>query len=509
MIDFEEMMWMGGENVENMKIAAVYIRVSTEDQVEYSPDAQLVELKKYAKIHGYLIPEEYVFIDQGISGKNTARRESFNEMIGVAKGKPKPFDVVLVWKFSRFARNREDSVVYKSMLRKQLGIQVISISEPVGEDKMSVIIEAMIEAMDEYYSINLAEEVRRGMSEKARRGELQAVASFGYKVEENQLIPIEKEAIFVREMFTRYLNGEGFFGIAKWLNGMGVRTHRGGKFENRTVEYILRNPVYVGRLRWNPVGKTGRDFENENILVVQSTHSPLVDVEIWDRVQERMKIQKKVRKKGGKPDVFKKDWLSGVVRCSGCGGTLVFTKPHYFKCNQYGKGACETSQHIHRDLLHEAILEQLSVDCTSDFGVECRVIEGKSSGIDEIGLLEKALGQVNRKKERLREAYLSGSETVEEYVEMRSVLDGEEARLSGELEGVRAKGGEKSEGGIEDILEEMRGKCSDNGKNRKNMGSFLSGRTMEEKISVMGEILEECIFDKGTMELKMVYRVEL
>ena len=79
--------------------------------------------------------------------------------------------MILLWKFSRFARNREDAIVYKSMLRKQLGIEVVSISENVGDDKMSVLIEAMIEAMDEYYSINLAEEVKRGMTEKVSRGE--------------------------------------------------------------------------------------------------------------------------------------------------------------------------------------------------------------------------------------------------------------------------------------------------------------------------------------------------
>lgn len=106
------------------------------------------------------MPKEFIFLDEGISGRNAAKRPAFNEMIALAKRKPKPFDVILVWKYSRFARNREDSVVYKSMLRKDLNIDVVSISEDVGDDKMSVLFEAMIEAMDEYYSINLAEEVK-------------------------------------------------------------------------------------------------------------------------------------------------------------------------------------------------------------------------------------------------------------------------------------------------------------------------------------------------------------
>ncbi len=152
-----------------MKIAAAYVRVSTEDQTELSPTSQIKQIREYAKNHGYIVPNEFVFADEGISGKNTQKRPAFNRMIGLAKTKPKPFECILLWKYSRFARNREDSIVYKSMLRKQLGIDVISISENLGDDKMSILIEALIEAMDEYYSINLAEEVKRGMTERVSK----------------------------------------------------------------------------------------------------------------------------------------------------------------------------------------------------------------------------------------------------------------------------------------------------------------------------------------------------
>ena len=112
-----------------MKTAAAYIRVSTEDQTEFSPDSQLKAVRKYADEHNMIIPNEFIFIDEGISGRKADKRPSFQQMIGTAKLRPKPFDVILLWKFSRFARNREDSIVYKSMLRTQCGIDVISISE--------------------------------------------------------------------------------------------------------------------------------------------------------------------------------------------------------------------------------------------------------------------------------------------------------------------------------------------------------------------------------------------
>ena len=169
-----------------MKVAAAYIRVSTDDQLEYSPDSQLEKIRLYAERNQILLPKEFIFVDEGISGRKTKNRPAFNEMIGLAKRKPKPFDVILVWKFSRFARNREDSIVYKSMLRKEHNIDVVSVSEDIGDDKLSILIEAIIEAMDEFYSINLAEEVKRGMTEKAKRGGVLSIPGFGYKVENGE-----------------------------------------------------------------------------------------------------------------------------------------------------------------------------------------------------------------------------------------------------------------------------------------------------------------------------------
>ena len=186
-----------------MKIAACYIRVSTDDQLEFSPDAQLRAMKKYCDDNNLLLPNEFIFMDEGISGRNAKKRPAFQNMIKIAKTKPKPFDVILVHKFDRFARNREDSVVYKSLLRSELGIQVVSITENIGDDKMGIIMESMLEAMAEYYSLNLSDEVKKGMSEKAKKGGVQTKPSFGYKVENNQFIPDERSEEHTSELQSR------------------------------------------------------------------------------------------------------------------------------------------------------------------------------------------------------------------------------------------------------------------------------------------------------------------
>ena len=93
------------------RIAAAYIRVSTDDQVELSPASQLVEIRKWASANGYIVPDEFVFVDEAKTGRKVTGRDDFRRLIGTAKQKPKPFDAILLWKFSRFARYRDDAVL--------------------------------------------------------------------------------------------------------------------------------------------------------------------------------------------------------------------------------------------------------------------------------------------------------------------------------------------------------------------------------------------------------------
>ena len=147
------------------KNACAYIRVSTDKQEELSPDAQKRLILEYCKKNNLTIMSEHIFVENGISGKKADKRPQFQRMIALAKQKEHPFDVILVWKFSRFARNQEESIVYKAMLQR-VGVEVVSISEPIIDGPFGSLIERIIEWMDEYYSIRLSGEVMRGMTEK-------------------------------------------------------------------------------------------------------------------------------------------------------------------------------------------------------------------------------------------------------------------------------------------------------------------------------------------------------
>lgn len=241
----------------DLKLAAVYIRVSTDEQTELSPESQLETIRAYAEKSGYIIPEEYVFIDAGISGRSAAKRPRFNDMIAAAKQQEHPFDVILLWKFSRFARNQEESIVYKAMLRKSR-VDVVSVSEPIIEGPFGSLIERIIEWMDEYYSIRLSGEVKRSMTVNAQRGVRQTAPPFGYMAGPKggpSMVPEPAEADIIRECFSRYASGEIVWTLVSDLNARGIVTHRGGAIENRTIMYWLQNPVYIGKTAGRPPGR--------------------------------------------------------------------------------------------------------------------------------------------------------------------------------------------------------------------------------------------------------------
>lgn len=405
-----------------MKIAAAYIRVSTEDQIEYSPDSQIKKIKEYAQSHSLMIPDEYIFIDEGISGRHAEKRPEFMKMIGLAKTKPKPFDVILLWKFSRFARNRQDAILYKSMLRKDCGIDVISITEQLSDDPTSILIEALLEAMDEYYSINLAQEVKRGMTEKFSRGGIVSIPSFGYNVVDGNYVPDETKAPIVQMIFRDFADGMPYKQIAQKLNAMGVRTNRGNLFENRTVEYILSNVVYIGKIKWNPDGKIRGDrfHRNENIPVVDSDHQPIISEELFYRVQDRIKEIKSTHTRYSRHE-YADFMLKGLLRCSDCGSTLVLSaRGQGVQCHKYSKGQCHTSHYVSLNIITDAVINQLEEDIQyGDLTIEVNRRHETDQPIDAVSAL---LVAEKKKLQRVKEAYEAGIDTIEEYKINKSAI---------------------------------------------------------------------------------------
>lgn len=285
-----------------MQKAAAYIRVSDERQDEFSPDSQLKLIREYCAQNHFELLENHIFYDDGISAKNAERRKEFCRMIEAAKSLSHPFDAIIVWKYSRFARNQEESIIYKSLLRKH-GVKVISVSEPMSDDPFSSLVERIIEWMDEYYVVRLSGEVKRGMIEKALRGQLNNSPPIGYILKGKSLFIDAEEAKIIKLIFSEFNKGSNTAEVARHLNEQGYRTRNNKLFEGRSVRYILRNPIYTGYIRWSKDGRmaSNRHFNSENFIVVKGEHEPIISDKEFDAAQMRLsRLSKKQKKSAGR-----------------------------------------------------------------------------------------------------------------------------------------------------------------------------------------------------------------
>lgn len=411
------------------KTGAAYIRVSTDKQEELSPDAQKRLILQYAKTHNILISPENIYFEKGISGRSVSKRPAFQTMIAKAKSKEHPFDVILVWKFSRFARNQEESIVYKSMLQRD-HVEVVSISEPVIEGPFGSLIERIIEWMDEYYSIRLSGEVLRGMTEKALRGGYQAVPPYGYTY--TGKFPPEvnpSQAAVVRHIYGDFLSGKTCTAIARELNTLGICTAKGNPFEPRTIKYILENPFYCGKIRWNYTKHGGERKSPENWIITEGSHEALVSESEWLSAQAQIE-------KGsfpGRPRDVKscRHWLSGILKCSSCGASLGFnSRGGYFQCWKYCKGMCSISHSVSVKIIESNVIAGLKASVLShDMKYNLPQKQNQNDFKDELHLLNKQYKKLLEKEQRIQDAYENGIDTLEEYSVKKARIHGEKKSL--------------------------------------------------------------------------------
>ncbi|BCJ98077.1 recombinase family protein [Anaerocolumna chitinilytica] len=426
-----------------LQIAALYIRVSTDKQEELSPDAQKRLLLEYASKNDMSVPEEFIFIEGGISGKKADKRPKFQQMIALAKSKDQPIDVILVWKFSRFARNQEESIVYKSLLKKN-NVDVVSISEPLIDGPFGSLIERIIEWMDEYYSIRLSGEVFRGMSENALRGGYQASPPLGYKVLHSGEPPviIPEEAELIKLIFQKYVyEGYTFYQIAKYMNSLGYKTKSGGDFERRSIEYIIQNPTYAGYSPWNRTeSETKKAKDKSEWIIEKGEHVPIISEDLFEQAMQR--FTKEYIPKNARPESEYKHWLSGVVKCAHCGRSMIASKVKHsqymhFSCNGYAKGKCKYCNSISESKLLPFIFDTLTkVITTGD--VEYSVIR-KREEIPEYLLLEQQLLKLIEKEKRVKNAYLNGVDTLEEYKQNKTLIQKEQESIQAQIDADKAR----------------------------------------------------------------------
>lgn len=481
-------------NIANMKVACAYIRVSTDKQEELSPDAQKRLLIDYAKKHNMSLLAENIYIDNGISGKKADKRPEFMKMISLAKSKEHPFDIILVWKFSRFARNQEESIVYKSLLKKN-NVEVVSISEPLIDGPFGSLIERIIEWMDEYYSIRLSGEVLRGMTEKALRGGYQSSLPLGYKMNKDTGIPYiyEDEAIIVKKIYNDYISGHSYLEIARELNALGYTTKRGAAFEGRTVEYILSNPFYYGAIRWNRQKHDDHTIKDiSEWIIVMGKHPAIIDKETWDEVQHLMALRSRPYK--ARAAGHMKHWLGGIVKCSNCGASLMAgLNATRYQCGNYNKGKCSRSHYIKTAALEQAIYEAFErvLDGSMDLHYELKKSPNDGNTTDRDMILNQ-MSKLCDKEARIKQAYRDGIDTIDEYKENKQIIDNERKALEAQLDSLKTSEADSSDEMLQNITSVL-GIIKDTSKDTLTRANAIRS------------VVDHCVYDKENDKLEVYF----
>ena len=408
---------------------ALYARVSSEKQdTDLSISAQLRALREYAAKNGNRVVRE--FVDEAETGR-TATRPAFREMISVARRPGKSFERILVWKYSRFARSREDSIIYKAMLKKA-GVTVVSINEPFDDTPTGRLLEAIIESLDEFYSDSLGEEVTRGMRESVSRGfYLSSKAPYGYRKvkvrdgnKERTKLELEPAAAsIVADIFDGIINGKGLTEIVRELNARGIPSPKNKGWGKTGVYIILTNEIYTGVFVWGKNSKRG----NEPIRT-ESVCPPIINRETFLKVQSMMK--ERMPKRVHPRRVSSPFLLSGIAYCGHCGKALVgrYAKNGefaYYVCgtlDKKGSGSCP-SKYLNSGRLESLVIKQIKERIlTRDnlINLVRMVNEEMDSAMqsyqNELELISGMITDINHRLERLYDAIEIGKLNLDDVV---------------------------------------------------------------------------------------------
>lgn len=489
------------ETLSERKTGAIYIRVSTDKQEELSPDAQLRLLMDYAKNNHTDIPMEYIFQDNGISGRKANKRPAFQQMIALAKSKEHPIDTIIVWKFSRFARNQEESIVYKSLLKKN-NVDVVSVSEPLIDGPFGSLIERIIEWMDEYYSIRLSGEVMRGMTQNALRGHYQGDAPIGYQSPGNKKPPKKDPKtiqipIMMKDLL---LSGSSLLQIARKLNEHGYRTKHGNLWDARGVRYVLENPFYAGISRWNYTNRGRQLKPADEVIYTKGNWEPLWDKATLEEIKKHLAMN--MRKTKSRDVSAAKHWLSGLLICSSCGGTLAYSgtkNSRGFQCWKYTKGFCNESHYIGIRPIEKMVIEYLENILHSPAIVYTVISSASADADSKLADLEKQLQKVENKEKRIKAAYLNEIDSLEEYKANKAALLKERAAIEKNIKLLTISNTDMSK-------EEMDKKM------KQNISALLTvlqddSADYVQKGNMMRNVVDHIVFDRGNTSLDMFLKL--
>lgn len=363
-----------------------YTRVSTAMQIDgYSLDAQKARMKSFADYNSYEIVGEYE--DAGKSGKSIEGRLQFSQMMDDIKSGKDGVSYVLVFKLSRFGRNAAD-VLSTLQVMQDFGVNLICVEDGIDSSKdAGKLMISVLSAVAEIERENIRVQTMEGRIQKAREGKWNGgFAPYGYKLVNGCLEINEEEAEAIRVIFEQYVDtNTGANGISKYLEDHGIHKiiRQNGKtplFDAALIRKILRNPVYCGKIAYGrrkteKIHGTRNDYhlvEQDNYLLTDGIHKPIVSEELWQSAQVKLLAQSKKYERVNGKDI-KVHLLSGIVKCPVCGAGMYGNKSvkhkkdgtkykdfYYYGCKHRNMNRgykCDYKKQINEELLDNSVSE--------------------------------------------------------------------------------------------------------------------------------------------------------
>lgn len=448
-----------------------YTRVSTAMQIDgYSLDAQKSRMKAFADYNGYEIVGEYE--DAGKSGKSIEGRLQFNQMMEDIKSGKDGVSYVLVFKLSRFGRNAAD-VLSTLQVMQDFGVNLICVEDGIDSSKdAGKLMISVLSAVAEIERENIRVQTMEGRIQKAREGKWNGgFAPYGYKLVDGELVINEEEAEAIRVIFDQYVNtNTGANGIAKYLEDHGIHklVRQNGKtplFDASLIRKILKNPVYCGKIAYGrrkmeKIHGTRNDYhlvEQDNYLLADGVHKPIVSEELWQSAQVKLLAQAKKYERINTGKDTKVHLLSGIVKCPVCGAGMYGNKSvkhkkdgtkykdfFYYGCKHRNMNRgykCDYKKQINEELLDNSVSE-IIIKLVSNPKFASMMQDKINMQVDttaieqELANYEKQLRQAYGVKSKLIEEIDSLDPDDRHYINRKADLDNRLYNMYDKIEGI-------------------------------------------------------------------------
>ena len=406
-------------NLKDQQIAAIYIRVSTDAQESKgtSPQSQLEDCSQCAREQGYTVPANLIFMEQALGAD--PERPKLLELLRLVESKK--VHAVIIYDVSRLARDTLMQLIFAVKCREN-GVELVFVKSPSGTDTDSNFMRTMEGFFSEKEREKTLERTERGKMVIAKSGRLPhgcGKGLYGYNYDPNKKVRTinETEAEVIKEIYESYLGGGTFFGIAERLNQEGKLTQNGSFWYTGAIKRILTNESYIGVDNYKqmksyalPGGKRKAVMRPKEDWIYIGNFSPrIIDSDLFDKVQTRIRSRTRVKAKGRKPYI-----LTGFLYCGICGrranGTTMDHKYRYYQCRYVRKSpsgpATCNAKYVRADELEVAVWEKLTLLLTMPEVVMLGMQR-------EIDVLPKVNSQIQELEEEIANLYMQEQNLVE------------------------------------------------------------------------------------------------